>query len=578
VSVCEHRDTVPLGSFEEAHRDEIYFGPGGLVFLEPEWCAHCGAIGSVASARRPLAPGSDDCCEHRRAVPLGSVGDSLHRHKVVLGRRVLVFASWCPDCGAIRSAEGVRLPRLGGGTLVVMLTPRTAHSYLKRPRAASQLWTVPALAAAYDWPSGLPGGGVIAIVELGGGWVEADLDQYFQGIGQPTPSVTDVSVDGTTNQGENGGDASVEVALDIEVAAAAYYAATGKAATVRVYWSEDIPTAVMKASADGCDVCSISWGADEADWGASGCQGMESAASAATAAGMVVFAAAGDNDASDGGSTPANVDCPASCPHVVGCGGTSKSSTAEVVWDDDPDPTDPDGEGTGGGYSTVFPPQSWQSGAPAPPASSGVANGRMVPDVAADADPNTGYLIVEGGAAQVVGGTSAVAPLYAGLFAAFGKKLGYVLPKLWQNQGAFTDITVGGNGLFSALVGPDPCTGIGVPVGSKLAALLSASAPPAPAPTPPTPTPVPPAPAPTLSSVLAAVRAAYGPHFVIFRAQWVLLTRAGFVAAGLSDTSSPTIAAAEAAVPFGSYPILFQGEALAIVRASLAPLFPSPLP
>ncbi len=62
-------------------------------------------------------------------------------------------------------------------------------------------------------------------------------------------------------------DPDYEVALDIEVAGAAYYAATGKPATIRMYWSQDIATAVQKAANDGCDVCSISWGADEATWG-----------------------------------------------------------------------------------------------------------------------------------------------------------------------------------------------------------------------------------------------------------------------------------------------------------------------
>jgi subtilase family serine protease len=104
----------------------------------------------------------------------------------------------------------------------------------------------------------------------------------------------------------------------------------------------------------------------------------------------------------------------------------------------------------------------------------------MVPDVSGDADPNTGYIIWVHGA-QVVGegGTSAVAPLFAGLFAAFGTKLGFVTPKLWANQVCFYDITVGDNGFFQAGVGPDACSGIGSPIGVKLAALLG----PAPAPT-----------------------------------------------------------------------------------------------
>jgi kumamolisin len=100
----------------------------------------------------------------------------------------------------------------------------------------------------------------------------------------------------------------------------------------------------------------------------------------------------------------------------------------------------------------------------------------MVPDVTGDADPNTGYTIIVHNAQTVVGGTSAVAPLYAGLFAALGKKLGFVTPKLWQNQGAFNDITGGNNGIYSAAPGPDPCSGVGAPIGTKIAALFVAAA------------------------------------------------------------------------------------------------------
>src|SRR5262249_28144512 len=158
---------------------------------------------------------------------------------------------------------------------------------------------------------------------------------------------------------------------------------TGKAATIRVYWAADIAPAVRRATSDGCDVCSISWGADEAMWGVAAAQDMEQAAFAATTAGMVVFAASGDNDSSDGGPTPANVDVPASCPHVIGCGGTTKTRSSEVVWNDAPGSAT--GDGTGGGYSTIFLMPSWQVLGHAPGGS-----GRMVPDVAGAADPATG--------------------------------------------------------------------------------------------------------------------------------------------------------------------------------------------
>jgi Subtilase family len=373
--------------------------------------------------------------------------------------------------------------------------PNTAYFQPRKIRAAQSgipnaaSWTVPELCKAYSWPTSLTGGGVIAIVELGGGWVQSDIDAFFSSIGQPVPQITNVSVDGSDNnpnqpvpQGQV--DPDVEVALDIQVAAASYYVATGKPANIRMYWAagsdlEGIASAILAASQDGCDVCSISWGSDEANWQAWGqsenrdfITEMEAAAQAATQAGMIVLAATGDNDSSDGGPIPANVDLPSSCPHVVACGGTSKTTTSEVVWNDDPGQTN--GTGTGGGYSTVFPPQSFQIGAPQPPRA---GLGRMVPDIAADADPLTGYSIVVHGLPITMGGTSAVAPLYAGLFAAVGKKLGFITPKLWLNKDCFNDITVGDNGEYAARVGPDPCTGLGSPIGTKIAALFGAIAP-----------------------------------------------------------------------------------------------------
>ena len=211
--------------------------------------------------------------------------------------------------------------------------------------------------------------------------------------------------------------------------------ATGKAATIRVYWAKDIAPAVRAAVVDGCDVCSISWGSDEAEWSHAAALDMERTAAAAVAAGMVVFAAAGDNDSSDGGANAANVDAPASCPHVIGCGGTRKTTTQETVWNNDPGK--PNGEGTGGGFSTLFQPvPAWQIGAPHGP-------GRMVPDVAANADPETGYNVVVNGEVSPTGGTSAVAPLYSGLFAALGQTWVCVRPLLWRNPVCFNDISIG---------------------------------------------------------------------------------------------------------------------------------------
>lgn len=334
--------------------------------------------------------------------------------------------------------------------------------YIKHPRStgAEQPWTIPALCAAYGWPTGLPAGGAIGIVELGGGWLQTDVDSAFATMGLPAPSITDVSVDGTTNDFANGGNANGEVALDIQVAAAAYTLATGESAIVRVYWCKDIGVGVRAAADDGCAVCSISWGAPEEAWGEAAVVSMNDAAVYAINKGCTVFAAAGDNDSDDGARTP-SVDCPACCPQVIACGGTMKPRDGEeTVWNNNPG--HPNGEGTGGGYSRYFPAQHWQLGAAAAPH----GLGRMVPDVAGNADPNTGYEIVVNGGTDVIGGTSAVAPLWAGLIAAINKAPGWITPRLYQNPEWFNDITIGNNGTYAAHAGPDACTGLGTPKAS----------------------------------------------------------------------------------------------------------------
>jgi kumamolisin len=347
------------------------------------------------------------------------------------------------------------------------------HNYLKHPHSAVVPWQMPALFKKYGFPTGLPGGGEIAIIELGGGWVQSDVDQAFSNDGLPSPTIVDVSVAGGSNNGDPTDPASGEVALDIQVAGKAYAFMTGQPAKIFMYWAPNtlngIAQAIAAASADGRDVCSISWGSDEMNWGRTAALYLESVAMAARAKGMLIFAASGDNDSSDGGPTPANVDLPAAAPHVIGCGGTTKTMTTEVVWN--ANPGNPNGEGTGAGPSTIFPRPWWQAHAPSPVPAAGF-QGRLVPDVVANADPATGYHVILGGQDQVFGGTSAVAPLYAGFFAAFGPKLmaptPTVTPTLWAHPGAFNKITIGNNGMWPASV----CGGLGSPRGVSLASIF----------------------------------------------------------------------------------------------------------
>jgi kumamolisin len=123
---------------------------------------------------------------------------------------------------------------------------------------------------------------------------------------------------------------------------------------------------------------------------------------------------------------------------------------------------------------------TWQTNADVPPPS-GSTGGRGVPDVAGDADPTSGYIVRVDGKSMVIGGTSAVAPLMAGLIALNNAQnkisAGFINPQIYAAaaKSAFNDITQGNNGAFSAGPGWDACTGVGSPIGTKLIALLGKS-------------------------------------------------------------------------------------------------------
>ena len=353
--------------------------------------------------------------------------------------------------------------------------------------AASASYTPVQVAQLYQFPSGVTAAGqTIGIIELGGGYRTADLTAYFKTLGQKAPTVTAVSVDGGKNSPSTASGADGEVMLDIEVAGA-----VAPGAKIVVYFAPNtdqgfidaISTAVHDTT-NNPSVISISWGGPESSWTTQSLNALDAAAQSAAALGITITVAAGDSGATDGVGDGANhVDFPASSPHVLACGGTrlegsGASITTEVVWNE----LAANEGATGGGVSNVFPLPSWQSTAnvPAPTVSGG---GRGIPDVCGDADPATGYTIRVDGQTMVIGGTSAVAPLWAGLIALAnaqnGSSAGFLQPTIYAAKGkiAFRDITSGVNYSgsptgFSAGPGWDACTGLGSPIGTQLVKLL----------------------------------------------------------------------------------------------------------
>ena len=360
-------------------------------------------------------------------------------------------------------------------------------------RAASPnaSYTPPQVAALYSFPTGVDGSGeCIALIELGGGYTATDLSNYWNQLNlTKTPAVSAVSVgNGSNNPTGDSSGPDGEVMLDIEVAGS-----VAPGAKIVAYFADNTDAGFLNAittavhdSTNNPSIVSISWGGPESSWTQQAMTSMDEAFQSAAAMGVTVCVAAGDDGSTDGVTDGLNhVDFPASSPNVLACGGTQlvasgNSISSETVWNELAN-----NEGaTGGGVSDVFPLPSYQTNAGVPPsANSGGNVGRGVPDVAGDADPTTGYDTLVDGQSGVIGGTSAVAPLWAGLIAlvnqSVGKPAGLINPLLYQSAstaGDFNDVTSGNNGAYSAGPGWDACSGLGSPIGAQVAVVLGAKA------------------------------------------------------------------------------------------------------
>jgi len=360
--------------------------------------------------------------------------------------------------------------------------------------AASRTWFYPAeLASIYSFPDGNGKGQTIGLVEFGGGYFESDLATFCQNANVSMPSVRTVSVNNTPTNQKDG--AEGEVMLDVEVVAGAC-----PAADIVVYfssfdesgWVSVVDTAVHDQTSP-ISVLSISWGyAEDAPgaWSTAALNSINDTLKAAALLGVTILVASGDDGSDDQvGDGHAHVDFPSSSPYVLAVGGTTlkKSPTGDVIetaWKDGDGLRQDNGGSTGGGVSTFFPRPDWQT-VTISSVNPGSIDGRIVPDVAADASANTGYWMVVDGQGGASGGTSAAAPLWAALIARINATLpspvGYLNPLLFQ-QGAdgtqlgvsgFRDIVSGDNstasiGGYQAGTGYDAVTGWGVPVGTAL--------------------------------------------------------------------------------------------------------------
>jgi kumamolisin len=380
--------------------------------------------------------------------------------------------------------------RRNKATPVTVLTPVSAAA-----ASTPRYFLPPELGTLYDFPDATGKGQCIGLLEFGGGVDTKSATEYFKKLGIAEPNITSVSVDNVTTDPTADPDSTQEVMLDIDVAGS-----LAPDANIVVYFSTfdekgliDAISAVIADKANDPSVVSISWGWDENQpfqnsilWTPAAIDHIGESFLAAAQLGITVCVSTGDDGSEaqvkDG---RAHVNYPATDASVLAVGGTTLHKKAgktpaiasEVVWNDGP------GSGGGGGISDYIPRPTWQNGVVPPSINPTSFNGRGIPDVAANADPNTGYYTCSGGQFGVVGGTSAAAPLWGALIALCNEQLGarvgnfnaLLYTKIGPAGNVLHDITKGNNdtdglldGHFAAAAGWDPCTGWGTPNGQQL--------------------------------------------------------------------------------------------------------------
>jgi hypothetical protein len=442
-----------------------------LLALAPTASASAGRDVSVVLTLRPGTSAAD-------------VARYLARHGfTVTSRGRTTLAARGPATTAATLSQGLRAEV----AYVAGLEPQRHWRHAAVPAG----FTGSSLASAYDVVAGDGTGLTIATVQFSG-WRPSDLATYATAAGLANPNPTQVTV-GSGNPADTADGGDFEVALDQEV----LLAAAPKAAQ-RVYFGRnDLTDAILvysriadDAEAGLVDVVSTSWGMCEpdADTAPTARASIETQLRRIVAAGATVFAASGDYGAYDcadpGDPNAANgtvaVDYPASSASVVAVGGTrltgAAGAWAETAWNQPLGGTFK-GYASGGGESSSVARPAWQAGLTLP------GTHRLVPDIAAVADPSTGFgaYAASAGGWVLGGGTSAAAPLAAGHLAAVlsanGRTTGVgdLHDELYANPTAFRDVTSGTNLLYGAGTGYDRATGLGSPRWSALSAALFGS-------------------------------------------------------------------------------------------------------
>lgn len=452
-----------------------------------------GDIDKVKSFAEEFDLSMDDCDKQKRAIVVSGKIENICK-----AFQVNLKVAESPNIGQFRARTGSIYVPDGLKDIITSVLglddrPQAKPNFrilkkkvfIKPLKSTTKSFTPIELSQIYNFPKATGKNQTIAIIELGGGFYQKDIDAYLKKLGIKTKSkVVSIGIDGAKNKPENNPDgADGEVVLDIEVAAA-----IATDATIVVYFAPNTDRGFFDAISEAIhskkykpSAISISWGGIEESFTDQSKATYEEAFKDAARLGINVYCAAGDNGSNEGQNDgQAYVTFPSSAPHAISCGGTRLSApnnkiSSETVWN-----RLPSGGATGGGISNFFMIPDWQKAIMKVKSSNDGMIRRGVPDISAVADPETGYQISFYGKDYVIGGTSAVAPLLAAMNCVMndnaGKSIGFILDKIYKLKfpnNSFHDITTGSNGAYKASKGWDACTGLGSPNATELLKSLS---------------------------------------------------------------------------------------------------------
>lgn len=328
------------------------------------------------------------------------------------------------------------------------------------------------IATRYKFPDADGSGVTVGVLQMRGVFSPDDFTKCMQaqGVTPKVPLVKRVNNAELTHRIRTAKD--VESAIDTQI-----IGALAPGAQIVVYATPDDERGVLDGIRSAIfddehrpSVLSISFGFPERLWTPIALTILDELFTAAALLGVTIFCASGDRGAEVDDESTAHVLAPASSPFAHACGGTTvpagAGACAEGGWNQ-----------SGGGFSEFFSVPSWQGSVAAAASAYNVSPGRGVPDLAAQVWP--GYAVFFEGSQVAMGGTSASAPMWAALTARLnqrlGKPLGFFAPLLYERSrsGLLYDVLSGGNDRYRCTPGWNPCTGLGVPNGTAIAAAVS---------------------------------------------------------------------------------------------------------